>query len=60
MIINVNIETCLAELLSQEDTDNDKKITIEDNGPKAFNVVSNSGESYIIRGPIIYLIYYKN
>jgi len=50
MIINVNIETCLAELLSQEDTDNDKKITIEDNGPKAFNVVSNSGESYIIKG----------
>ena len=50
MIINVNIETCLAELLSQEDTDNDKKITIEDNGPKAFNLVSNSGESYIIKG----------
>ena len=50
MIINVNIETCLSELLSQEDTDNDKKITIEDDGPKAFNLVSNSGESYIIKG----------
>lgn len=50
MIINVNIEKCLGELLSQEDTDNDKKITIEDDGPKAFKLVSNTGESYIIKG----------
>ena len=43
MIINVNIEKCLAELLSQEDTDNDKKITIDDDGPKVFKLVSNTG-----------------
>jgi alpha,alpha-trehalase len=50
MILRVNIKTCLNELLSQEDTDNDKKITIEDKGPKAFCVISNSGESYLVKG----------
>ena len=50
MILNINIETCLSKLLSQEDTDNDNKITIEDDGPKAFKLVSNTGESYNIKG----------
>ncbi|MCF8273669.1 MAG: trehalase [Flavobacteriaceae bacterium] len=50
MILKVNIETCLSQLLSQEDTDHDKKITIEDKGPKAFHLLSNSGESYVVKG----------
>lgn len=50
MILKVHIETCLSQLLSQEDTDHDKKITIEDKGPKAFHLLSNSGESYIVKG----------
>ena len=50
MILQVNIETCLSQLLTQEDTDRDKKITIEDKGPKSFNLVANSGESYTVNG----------
>ena len=50
MILEVNIETCLNQLLAQEDTDQDKKITIEDKGPKAFNLVSVSGETYTVAG----------
>ncbi len=33
-----NIEKTLERLLGQEDTDGDKKITIEDKGPKAFTI----------------------
>ena len=36
MIFNLQIESTLQSLLEQEDTDRDKKITIEDKGPKAF------------------------
>ena len=50
MILEVNIENCLSQLLTQEDTDQDKKITIEDKGPKAFNLVSIFGESYTVSG----------
>ena len=50
MIVEVNIENCLTELLNQEDTDKDKKITIEDKGPKAFKLVSSTGQSYTIKG----------
>ena len=50
MIIKVNIETCLKNLLLQEDTDNDKRITIDDKGPKAFKVETSTGESYIVKG----------
>ena len=50
MILQVDIETCLSQLLTQEDTDRDKKITIEDKGPKSFNLVANSGESYTVNG----------
>lgn len=50
MILKVNIETCLSQLLAQEDTDQDKKITIEDKGPKAFNLLSISSESYTVSG----------
>ncbi len=50
MILDIHIETCLSQLLAQEDTDQDKKITIEDKGPKAFNLISILGESYIVEG----------
>jgi alpha,alpha-trehalase len=33
-----NIEDTLQRLLAQEDTDGDKKITVEDKGPKAFTI----------------------
>jgi len=42
--------TTLEALLAQEDTDGDKKITTEDNGPKEFNVVAEDGTSYTVTG----------
>ena len=36
MQFKLNIEKTLKELLQQEDTDGDKKITIEDKGPRSF------------------------
>ncbi|GGG18472.1 hypothetical protein GCM10011344_18880 [Dokdonia pacifica] len=49
-----NIEETLQRLLSQEDTDGDKKITIEDKGPKAFTIdlLSEDGfaKAYVIKG----------
>jgi alpha,alpha-trehalase len=49
MILNLHIENTLQALLRQEDTDGDKKITIEDNGPKAF-VISSENDSYTVKG----------
>ena len=46
----VNIEQTLAQLLKQEDTDGDKKITIEDKSSKVFELKSNSGETLKIEG----------
>ncbi len=48
MIFNLKIEDTLYKLLQQEDTDGDKKITIEDKGPKSFELVSKNGEKYIV------------
>lgn len=57
-----NIEDTLRRLLSQEDTDGDKKITIEDKGPKVFVIdvfsenvgvhaeQSRSAKAYTIKG----------
>ncbi len=49
-----NIEETLQRLLSQEDTDGDKKITIEDKGPKTFTIdlLSEDGfaKAYVIKG----------
>ena len=39
MIFKLHIEDTLNRLLDQEDTDGDKKITIEDKGPKDFVIV---------------------
>ena len=50
MILNLNIEETIDRLLEQEDTDDDKKITIEDKGPKMFDVISESGERITIKG----------
>jgi len=45
-----NIQSVLEKLLAQEDTDGDKKITIEDAGPKAFTVTLDNGQSYTLKG----------
>ena len=50
MIFKLNIEKTLSKLLEQEDTDDDKKITIEDNGPKAFKLISTEGNQTTIKG----------
>jgi len=50
MIFNLNINATLQLLLDQEDTDGDKKITVEDAGPKRFELESASGESYVVTG----------
>jgi len=48
--VQVSIDDTLNRLLAQEDTDGDKKITIEDKGPKAFKIKASSGEQHIVRG----------
>lgn len=50
MIFNLKIQSTLQHLLQQEDTDGDKKITIEDNGPKAFKLSATNGQDYIVQG----------
>jgi len=50
MTFLLDIEKTLEALLLQEDTDNDKKITKEDKGPKSFELISFKGESHIIKG----------
>ncbi len=50
MIFQLNIEDTLDRLLKQEDTDGDKKLTVEDKGPKAFAIQSTTGEEYVVKG----------
>lgn len=50
MNFHLNINRHVTQLLIQEDTDDDKKITIEDTGPKAYTITSTSGEQYIVKG----------
>ena len=50
MIFKLHISSTLQQLLAQEDTDGDKKITVEDKGPKSFELVSVKGESTTIKG----------
>ena len=50
MILRLDIQDTLQKLLAQEDTDGDKKITIEDTGPKEFELIGDSGENLIIKG----------
>jgi alpha,alpha-trehalase len=50
MIFSLDIELTLKALLIQEDTDNDKRITVEDTGPKSFKIISNSNSAHTIEG----------
>ncbi len=50
MLFHLEIKSTLQSLLQQEDTDGDKKITVEDKGPKAFEIVSTLGEKYLVKG----------
>ena len=50
MTFQLEIEPTLKQLLLQEDTDGDKKITVEDKGPKAFGITATDGEIYTIKG----------
>ena len=50
MEIVVDIEQNLNQLLKSEDTDHDKKITVDDKGPKRFSLKSVDGKSYEICG----------
>jgi len=42
IFFHLNIKKTLEKLLIQEDTDGDKKITIEDKGSKVFTIPSTS------------------
>ena len=45
-----NIQETLTRLLTQEDTDGDKKITIEDRGPKSLDILLEDGTSHTLQG----------
>lgn len=47
MQFKLNISTTLKQLLEQEDTDGDKRITIEDNGPKTFVLKDLNGSNTV-------------
>jgi alpha,alpha-trehalase len=50
MKFKLNINQTLQSLLAQEDTDGDKKITIDDQGPKSFLLEDENGNSLLIEG----------
>jgi len=50
MTFSLDIQQTLERLLAQEDTDGDKKITVEDVGPKRFELLTVSGEIHVISG----------
>lgn len=50
MQFKLSIENTLQRLLAQEDTDFDKKITKEDDGPKCFEIKSTTGKSFEVKG----------
>ena len=50
MLFKLNIEETLKKLLEQEDTDGDKKITKEDNGPRSFRLFTVDGLPYDVKG----------
>ncbi len=55
MQLKLNILQTISELLRQEDTDGDKKITIEDKGPKSFVLKDLDGEKEITIEGTFYL-----
>jgi len=50
------IDNTLNQLLEQEDTDGDKKITVEDRGSKVFKLTSKENNRYTIEGITNYQI----
>lgn len=50
MIFKLHIKQTLDQLLAQEDTDGDKKITIDDRGPKKFEITNELGHKIAIEG----------
>jgi alpha,alpha-trehalase len=48
MNFSINVDKVFRELLLQEDTDNDKKITKDDNGPKKFALVDENTKHEIV------------
>jgi len=50
MKFKLHITQTIEKLLAQEDTDGDKKITIDDNGPKKFLLNDENGNSALIEG----------
>jgi len=50
MYFKLPIKQTLQRLLAQEDTDGDKKITIEDQGPKSFDIIDTSSNPYSVTG----------
>lgn len=50
MNFKLHIETVLNSLIQQEDTSKNKRITIEDNGPKRFTITSVEGKEYVVKG----------
>lgn len=50
MKFKLHIAQTIEKLLVQEDTDGDKKITIDDNGPKKFLLNDENGNSAMIEG----------
>jgi alpha,alpha-trehalase len=50
MKFKLHISQTLEKLLAQEDTDGDKKITIDDKGPKSFALQDENGNSVFIEG----------
>ncbi len=49
MKFNLNINQTIQQLLDQEDTDQDKRITVDDKGPKRF-VLKSSSEEIAVEG----------
>ncbi|MDH7445372.1 trehalase family glycosidase [Aquimarina sp. 2201CG14-23] len=50
MRIKVHKATVLNLLLTQEDTDHDNKITIDDQGPRKFKLIATTGREHIVEG----------
>jgi len=48
--VAVNHKETLDKLISQEDTDGDKKITLDDKGPREFEFIDKSGKTTLIKG----------
>ncbi len=55
MQLKLNIPQTISDLLAQEDTDGDKKITIEDKGSKSFVLKDLNGEKQILIEGVFYL-----